>query len=148
MPKKLKWKFEKIVFEIWIEMFCFWPTEGNEKKLKYAMKIWNENIWKLSLKFEMKISIWNLKKKTISPKGNEKNLKWWNHIFRLGYRDKNSNNTLIPPMYTALYHRCKLWWDTINITHRILSYWSFFNSGIGGMVHRKEHYIFQLGENK
>jgi hypothetical protein len=47
--EKLKWKSEIFIFEV--------------KKLKiFIFEIWNENFWKYSfLKFEIKISIWNLK---------------------------------------------------------------------------------------
>jgi hypothetical protein len=52
---------KRIDFEIWIEI---WPYRHREmKKLKYVTKIRNEKIWKFTfLKFEMKISVWNLKK--------------------------------------------------------------------------------------
>jgi hypothetical protein len=89
------------------------------KNLKiFIFELWNENF--KFLKLEMKIFLWNLKKMAISPEGNEKIWKWRNHIFRLCHRDKTSNNTPIPPMYTTLYHRCKLWWYTINLSRWIL----------------------------
>jgi hypothetical protein len=118
------------------------PPEGNGKNKKIKQKIeichgilkWKN--WKFSfLKFEIKVSfeIWK-KNIGIWPEENEKKLKWRNHIFRLCHRDKTCNNTPIlpiPPMHTTISHRCKLWWYTINLSHRILSYWSFLNSGIG-----------------
>jgi hypothetical protein len=97
------------------EMKIFWKFAF----LKFEMKK-----LKLSfLKFEMKFSVWNLKKKSaISLEGNEK--KWNEEIIYHPY------NTPIPPMYITLYHRCKLWWYTVNHSRQILSYWSFFNRGI------------------
>jgi hypothetical protein len=56
--RNLKWKNLKIfIFELWLKNFVF--------------EIWNENF---RLKFEMKISVWNLRKKW-PYQGNEKN---WN----------------------------------------------------------------------
>jgi hypothetical protein len=56
-------------------------------------------------------------------------------------------------MYTTLYHMCKLWWYTINLSRWILSYWSFSNCDMGWYgppwksleinhsMSRPEHYI-------
>jgi hypothetical protein len=120
-------------------------TRGKLKKLKYVTKIWNGKIWKFSFsKFEMKkFEIFHFELLTEDfrlkiefffghiTRGKWKKLKWINLIFRLYHRDKTSNNTPIPPMYTTLYHRCKLWCYTINLSRRILSYRSFSNSGVG-----------------
>jgi hypothetical protein len=109
------------------------PRERNEKTLEYATKIWkkiifeiwNEKVWKFSfLKFEMKsleifILKFEMKKIRISLEGNGKDLKRRNHIFHLCHRDKTSNNTPIPPMYTTIYHMCKLGWYTINLSRQI-----------------------------
>jgi hypothetical protein len=122
-----------------------WKMILKFEKLKYVMKIWNEKteifrfldlkmftfeIW--NEKFRLKLKNWPYHQMEM-----KKQLKWTNHIFRLCHRDKTSNNTpipLIPPMHTSIYHMCKLWWYTINLSRRILSYWSFFTSGMGWYV--------------
>jgi hypothetical protein len=125
------WQKSILKFELKFEKNLAIPLERIEKiemhhenlkwkKLKiFILKIWNENF---GLKFEKKL--------VPSLEGNEKNLKWRNHIFRLCHWDKTFNNTHVPPMYTTLYHACKLWWYTINLNRQILSYWSFSNNGI------------------
>jgi hypothetical protein len=145
--KKLFLKFELKIFVFWIlKKVGHRKWKILKKKLifkfglKYVTKIWNEKIeffifliWNFSfLKFEMKISVqFILKIGHITKWKWKKQLKWRNHIFRLCHKDKTSNNTPIPPMYTTLHHMCKLWWYTINLIRRILSYWSFSNSDIG-----------------
>jgi hypothetical protein len=124
-----------------IEKNRFWNSDWNLKKLKYVTKIWNEkklNFHFFNLEFFI-FEIWNenfclifFKKFGHIIKWKWKKLKWRNHIFRLCYRDKTSNNTPIPPippMRTTAYHMCKLWWYTINPSRWILSYGSFSNSG-------------------
>jgi hypothetical protein len=100
------------------------------EKLKFPFcKFENFHFWNLKCKFLfnffVKLAIYQMEMK--------KQLKWRNHIFRLCHRDKTSNNTTIPPippMHTTLYHMCKFWWYTINLSRRIFSYWSFSNSDI------------------
>jgi hypothetical protein len=78
----------------------------------------------------MKICVWNLKKFDHITRGEWNNFKFKNHIFCLCRRDKTSNKTpilSILPMYTTPYYWCKLWWYTINLNRRILSYWFFSN---------------------
>jgi hypothetical protein len=148
--------FGKNIFEIWIENFRFWILKNGHrkwKKLKNHFEIWKTEIchknlkrknWNFSFFLNLKFfifEIWNenfrlnfLKNWPYHQMEMRKQFKWRNHIFLLCHRDKTYNNTPIPPippMHTTIYHMCKLWWYTINLSRRILSYWSFFNSGIG-----------------
>jgi hypothetical protein len=116
------WK--KIDFEIWMEI---WKIEICHEKLKW--KNWNFSFlkfdfhfWNLKWKFLFKF----FKKLAYHQMEMKKQMKWRNHIFHLCHRDKTFNNTLIPPLHITLYHMCRLWWYTINLSRRILSYWSFF----------------------
>jgi hypothetical protein len=77
--EKMKWN-EKF------ENFCFW-NETNKK-----IHFWN-------LKWKFMFEIWFFL--AISLEGNEKKLKWRNHIFHLCHGDKTFNNTLIPPYTTG-----------------------------------------------
>jgi hypothetical protein len=110
---KRKWKKPILKFEQKLAI----PLVENEiyhGNLKW--KFWNFSFLKWKIPFE----IW---KNGHFTRGKWKKLKWRNHIFRLCHRDKTSNNTPvppIPPMYTTLYHRCKLWWYTINLNCWIL----------------------------
>jgi hypothetical protein len=66
---------------------------------------------------EMKISVWNLKKKLATlSEGNEKN--WNEEIIYFVYATEIK--LPIIPLY-HLYHMCKLWWYTINLNSHILS---------------------------
>jgi hypothetical protein len=67
-----------------------------------------------------------VEKMVTSPKGNEKNLKLRNHIFRLCHRDKTSTYS------TYVYHPSyiMLLWYTINLNRQIFSFWSLFNNDI------------------
>jgi hypothetical protein len=102
-------------------------ARGKWKKLKYATKIWNEKIWKFSFFIIWNETIWNFSflkfkmKNSISLEGNEE-------IIYFVYA------TEIKLIIIPLYHLCiqpwKLWWYTINLSRRILSYWSFSKCGI------------------
>jgi hypothetical protein len=131
--KKTFLKFELNFFRFW----KFWSYHQREmgkfeqKILFWKFEIWNEKKMKFSfLKFEMKISVWNLKKKfAISLEGNEKKLKWRITYFIYATEIKLS--------ITPLYHLCVPPYTTgtscgsiINLSRKILSYWSFSNSGI------------------
>jgi hypothetical protein len=97
------------------------PYHRREMKNNWNMAQKYEKFHFSKLKWKFMFEIW--KKMAIPPEGNETNLKWRNHIFRLCHQDKTSNNTHIPLMYTTLYHKCRLWWYTINLSRQ------FFHTG-------------------
>jgi hypothetical protein len=75
----------------------------NFKWKKWNFHFWNLKLknWKISfLKFEVKISVWNLINKIDHiTREKWKQIEIEKSIFRLCHRDKTSNDTLIPPMY-------------------------------------------------
>jgi hypothetical protein len=128
--KKLVLNFKLNFFEFWKRKFwrkilflkfekkighttrVKWKDWNMPQKLKWKLKwiflkififeIWNENV---GLKFEKNVHI---------TRG-----KWNKEIIYFVYA------TEIKLSIIPLYHRCKLWWYTVNLSRQILSYWSF-----------------------
>jgi hypothetical protein len=115
----------KFNFEIWKSLAI--PPEGNEKN---SIRI--ENLkWK-NLKFLIfEIFKWKFLFE-IWKNWPYHQRKWKNEIKR-SYISFYATNIKLPiiPYTTYVYHMCKSWWYTINLSRQILSYWSFFNSDIG-----------------
>jgi hypothetical protein len=133
--------------EFELKFVKIWHTTGGKwtKNLNIPRKFEMKNVenfhflnlkwkyWKFAfLKFEMKISIWNFKNSHIT----REKWKFWNEEIIYFVYTTEIKLSIIPlyhlcSMYTTVYHMCKLLWNTINSSRHILSYWSFFNSGIG-----------------